>query len=252
MDAFHTARVAATVAAGNYETAAAAAINVAWQHHRAHLRVHLMPAGAMFQDQLVAGGLNPADYHDGSAGDPIPIVWYKAPTDYPSITLGDGTVVAYPGPAAIDGQAPLNVTAGNRLAVGSLVTKVAHNDSRATQKAINDRINASGVRVADAVHGTNVNPMTDAGRFDGDHITDLGFDGADHINNYWPLDATVNRRAFNGYNSTYYVHYLRAGGAIAKRAIGGLIGKVFRIKSFMARADGNVPNESNSATAGRN
>ncbi|MGE3960533.1 MAG: hypothetical protein AB7F65_02490 [Dehalococcoidia bacterium] len=228
-----------------------AAIDTAWLYHGAHLRLNLMPASMVFAERVPDAGLNPADYHTGSAADPIPIVWYKDPAHYPSIEQTDGTVVPFPGPVQIEVGFDLAVAAANQPGGGGFqLRKVMHNESRAGQAALNQRLNDAGIAVIDVGGRVALNPLSDAGGFDGDHVKDLGFDGADAADNYWPLDAGINRRAFNGYNAGYVVHYQRADGSVGKRSIGGLIGKYFRIKGYMGRGGGDVPAETGTAAAG--
>lgn len=227
------------------------AISTAWANHRAHLRLHLMPVGAVFQDQPVAAGLTVTDYHYGTQADPIPIIWYKRPQDYPDITTAAGTV-GFPGPVQISGALTLGVAAGNQPP-GFELQKVAHDSNRAGQQGINAAINAARPGIGAVARGTP-DPLS-AGNFDGDHVKDLGFDGADVTNNYWPLDATINRRAFNGYNSAYQVHYRVPGTAgapdtVRLRAVGGLIGRYFTVKGYLGAGDGPVPAESGTANAG--
>ena len=138
--------------------------------------------------------------------------------------------------------------------IPQLIQKVAHNSKRARQKALNGLINSTpNVAVIDSNGHQLDQPMGEAKNqgYDGDHVLDLGFGGRDVDNNYWPLDAGINRRGFNGYNNLYRVHY-RDGNTIKKKAIGGLVGKYFTVKGFMPNASNkNYPQESDSESAGK-
>lgn len=124
------------------------------------------------------------------------------------------------------------------------LNKVAHNETREGQKELNKLLNEHAL-----VRRKNKwveNPLSAKGGFDGDHIKDLGFGGKDNAQNYWPLAANINRRAFNGYNS----HYISQRNLVAK-AVGGLIGKYFKVKGYMDdSSDRAVPHESGGVHAG--
>lgn len=86
---------------------------------------------------------------------------------------------------------------------------------------------------------------------DGDHTKDLGFGGEDKDDNFWPLNSTINRRAFNGYNSRYVLHYQDTTAQRVKaRPIGGLIGKWFTVKKFIKTNEAAVPDEAGKKKAG--
>ena len=219
------------------------AIQRAWEEFGEFLPGHLIPASVVFQDRDFSGDTDTYTYHTGAADDPIPIMWYKAPGDYPTIHYG-GRDYAYDDAVDIAGTL-FGVRAANDPAETALfkLKKVAHNETRQGQKHFNDLFNDNGV----AVGGKAAPALGERGGFDGDHVKDLGFGGKDQADNYWPLAAGINRRAFNGYNSRYIVNYLDADLEGKSRAIGGLIGKYFVVKGF---CNGPVPAETGSAIAG--
>jgi hypothetical protein len=211
-----------------------------WDIGSDFLPTNLMPAGEIFRDKDFAGDLAQYIYHTGAENDPIPIVWYKAPTDYPKLRLGGKTVINFGVGFKLDTQ-NFNLAPSNRPKLDWKIQKVAHNETREGQRGLNDLLLFHDVEVEKG--GNFVMPaLGDRHQFDGDHVKDLGFGGLDNASNYWPLDSTINRRAFKGYNAHYIIHYKdSATGVHRSRAIGGLIGKWFIVKGFLAPADGPVP-----------
>ena len=220
------------------------AIQSAWERFGDFLPANLIPAAAVFRDRDFKGDLNKYTYHTGKENDPIWIVWYKSPNDYPPI-MYQGKQYEYTDNVEIGNQ-KFGVSDENNPAKANSfrLRKVAHNESRQGQKAFNTLFNDRKVNVG----GTQAPALGDKGGYDGDHVKDLGFGGKDEAKNYWPLSAEVNRRAFYGYNSRYIVNYIdperKKGHA---RAIGGLIGKYFIVKGYCDKA---VPDESGTAIAG--
>jgi hypothetical protein len=212
----------------------------------------------------------------------IPIVWYKAPSDYDPIApqqengarfnvarFGAFYIHQKPGPtggtkryranarakrifyASSNGAAGASdVGTAERFGVADAnrpnnaafyLKKTKHDSDRGNQRRYNDLFTNVGV------------PMGDASGLDGDHVLDLGFGGEDAANNYWPLTARINRRAFNGYNSEYKVHFIQEKGGqreLKMQAIGAMYGKWFKPKAFLASTDGSVPAESGTRNAG--
>lgn len=221
-----------------------------WHIGSDFLPTHLMPAGEAFRDRDFTGDRGAYIYHTGANDeDAIPIVWYKAPTDYPRLQLPDGRVVEFGDSFEASGK-KFGVAAENRPEIDRKLVKVMHHETREGQKSYNQALVDAGVRVQKG--DTFVEPpLGEHHRFDGDHVTDLGFGGADEESNYWPLDSRINRRAFNGYNTRYIVNYFDLhDGKYKSRPIGGLIGKYFGVKAFLAREAGPVPAESGTAEAG--
>lgn len=242
------ARRAHTIAKDYLIATAKQAIQDAWEEFGDVLPSRLLPRGAAFQDRTFTGN-NLVDYHTGEEGDPIPIMWYKSPKDYPTVFF-NGKQYNFNSKLTIQNTtfelADKNVptTGGNFK-----LQKLAHDSDRGFQKTYNQLFNDNKVQVGHVVN----NPLSEKGGYDGDHVKDLGFGGEDKANNYWPLHQNINRKAFNGYNSAYILNYLSKnqnnqleGKA---RAIGGLIGKFFTIKEFH-RDNSAIPPESNTAKAG--
>lgn len=217
------------------------AIQQAWEAFGDFLPAHLLPATAVFQDRDFVGDLNVYTYHRGDASDPIPIMWYKDPEEYPIIEYNKNKYHYYD--KVKIGGTDFGVSAANdpRFPNAFQLRKLAHNETREGQKIFNELFNSNSVKVGDKKA-----PALVEGKFDGDHVKDLGFGGRDQAENYWPLSAQINRRAFNGYNSRYIINYLD-GGVGKSKAIGGMIGKYFVVKGFYG---GPVPDESNSPQAG--
>ncbi len=218
-----------------------------WDIGSDFLPTHLMPAGEIFRDKAFTGDPNRYTYHTGANDDPIPILWYKRPEDYPSLLLSDGkTEVKFGEQFSVSGTI-FHLDAANRPKVGWLLQKVSHNESREGQQALNRLLIDNDVAVKKA--GNFVKPpLGDRHQFDGDHVRDLGFGGADRASNYWPLDSTINRRAFTGYNAHYMLNYRDpTKNSHHARAIGGLIGKWFIVKGFMNPNDPAAPDEGSAA-----
>jgi hypothetical protein len=223
----------------------------AWIDYSDFLKAHLAPSGAVFEKRQFMPDSKYTYFTGEDAAHAIPIVWYKAPTDYPQVRLktSHATVANFGAsltlnPKTVLGLAPTN----NPNQPAFRLKKSAHAESREGQKALNLEINQDA-QVLGSTGWIN-NPMSNVGGFDGDHVKDLGFGGEDRVDNYWPLPARINRRAFNGYNSGYIVHYFHPTDGYVKQAIGGMIGRYFRIKNYMAPTDGAVPDESGEPYAG--
>lgn len=184
-------------------------------------------------------------YHTGHQNDPIPIIWYKPENAYSPITPISAKsglpTLAFPGGGMINGlkfglapaNRPINWTKANPI------KKVSHESDRGNQKSYNTHLKNSGYRIGDDYN------------LDGDHVMDLGFNGQDELNNYWPLKSEVNRRAFHGYNESYVLNYyvIEHGQPVPKaKSIGGLLNRYFYVKGFMK--SGKVPAESGKAKAG--
>jgi hypothetical protein len=194
-------------------------------------------------------------YHEGTQADPIPVVWYKPAASYANINVNDHTggavnVVALQpfgvNPQVTDPQGNTHnfgVHVNNRAAVGTVWRNTPkHGKSRDNQQRFNQVFAAMGHNLA-----TN--------NEDGDHVRDLGFGGNDVENNYWPLNSVVNRYAFTGWRSSYYLNFKKEHDAVNNRwsimkaplNSGSLINKYIRIKGTQAAAH---PGENNSRTAG--
>jgi hypothetical protein len=235
----NSARINLTDATYQLTAACKKAIQLAWEAFGDFLPAHLLPATFVFQDRDFVGDLNVYTYHTGDAIDPIPIMWYKAPDEYPTIEYNKNTYNYYD--QVNIGGTKFGVTAANNPNSFLSLRKLAHNETREGQKRFNELFNNNSVKVGDKSA-----PALVEGKYDGDHVKDLGFGGRDQAENYWPLLAHINRRAFNGYNSRYIINYLD-GGVGKSKAIGGMIGKYFVVKGFFK---GPVPDESNKPEAG--
>ncbi|WP_394747657.1 eCIS core domain-containing protein [Spongiimicrobium salis] len=194
-------------------------------------------------------------YHKGTSDDPIPIIWYKPATKYHAVsayaseeqaTDNDRTTTDFPGPATIYNSGPKTHIKGSTVTIGRTgygtqlndrIKKVRHDSKREKQRELNEILNRSG------------HTMGKSSALDGDHIQDLGFDGKDNPNNFWPLDSTINRRGFTDYPG-YQVHVKSDDDHLFVRPIGALYGYYFVIKGFQEGDSATVPEESNTEKAG--
>jgi hypothetical protein len=228
----------------------AARIRELWGIGDEILPMTLMPSSEVFKNKKFSGNKKAYHYHTGSITDPIPITWYKAKQDYPELKepLMSGEETFAFGTSIWVNNLKIGVVEKNRPKIGWMIRKVAHQGVRTKQLEINVALRSAGFRVKK--NGKFVDlKLGDGDGFDGDHVKDLGFGGTDSADNYWPLSSRINRRAYEGYNAHYIVNY-RERNAFKARAIGGLIGKWFRVKAFLKAEDGPVPKESNTAPAG--
>lgn len=194
-------------------------------------------------------------YHEGTAADPIPIIWYKPRNQYPTLTVNAYNAagvqqnfnLAYPdGGTVFDGppggnrkQYTFGVHANNRVpgkvsANAYDLRNVKNVITRTRQQELNQII---------AGLGFNMNNR------DGDHVRDLGFEGTDTDDNFWPLPRDVNQRALI-WRRAYRFHFKEASGGgwrLRSATIDGLPGKYFRIKG---EENVNIPTESATAAAG--
>lgn len=247
--AYQKARETAKQAFRQYAQQQRDAINFAkdkilelWEIGKDFLPTNLMPVGEVFRDKSTFGGdTSQFSYHTGKPNDRIPITWYKAPGDYPRLKLSDNTIVKF-GDTFTAAGISFGLSTDNAPKVDWKLQKTAHNETREGQKSFNDALTNAGVKVEKG--GNFVTPpLGNTHQFDGDHVKDLGFGGQDIASNYWPLNSTINRRAFNGYNAGYVVHYLNEKGEHQSRAIGGLVGKHFVVKRFLSSNAAPVPND---------
>ena len=199
---------------------------------------------------LVAADDKKYRYHEGTVGDPIPIVWYKPRGEYKPIDVTDdgGTKKLNPfGQNAVKVGGidyTFGVSAGNDPnnfgKYGAPIKNTPkHGKSRDNQQAYNEIFKDMGHQPS--AHGE-----------DGDHVLDLGFGGKDRIDNYWPLDSDTNQLAFKGWRGRYYLHYkkqqLADGSWEIERAplnSGSLVGKYFYLKGNPQATD--VPEQNAAA-----
>lgn len=239
-----------TEAEAEVEREARAVIVNLWDRYANVLALYLMPGSVLTRELPVVGGLDPDDYFTGaSPTTAIPIIWYKPRAGYPNMKDRHGNTKTMTQGADIGG----GVTISSQWPITNL-RKVSHDGDRSQQTAFNQLINTTAnVAVIEGASGLSLpSPMGQGPLqgYDGDHVKDLGFNGNDARDNYWPLPAHINRRAFTGYNQNYRVHY-REGDEVKMKAIGGLIGKYFTIKGYMGTGGGSVPAESGTTNAGK-
>lgn len=188
-------------------------------------------------------------YYHGTAGSPIPIHWYKSYAKYHDITIvknafnqshvvhkwnhpGDLTqpetrvlkINGSPVNQGIEDRAGtvhhLGVAVHNRLGGGgpNVVRRFKNVTTRDNQKKLNQAL---------ADNGYNLSTRT----LDGDHVRDLGFEGTDTDNNFWPLERTMNQWGFTAFPHTA-VNFLLPDGSEHASAIAGLYGKYFTLLPF--------------------
>jgi hypothetical protein len=168
------------------------------------------------------GSHNGRQYHDGSAGDRIPITFYKRPQHYADIqsTTGGQAIAT----TDVDPYVPAGL--GLSPAVQFPAVNWPLDDmGRSLPRVMNVAVRKALVAHDFAVAGTEI-----------DHIHDMGFGGADTLANLWPLDAAVNQRPNSGaWRSRYRFHYWdRGDGEIKQASINspGMSGKHYVIKNF--------------------
>jgi hypothetical protein len=207
------------------------------------------------KDPLAGANYGGRRYHTGTQTDPIPIVWYKPVANYLPMTLDDydgagnllgaqARVLNYPNWPATPVNVPdgkgnvsqysLGVNATNQIGVGSTVRNNHPIVTRARQQELNWAVGQLGFVM---------------GNRDGDHVKDLGFEGQDHEDNFWPLDRTINQSCLL-WRRVYRVHFKELQGVnyvLKSRPIDGLQGKYFRIKAAAATPQ---PAESSQPDAG--
>ena len=242
-----------------------------WDKYAGALGPWLMPASILSRQEPFTGTYPLAQYRSGhDATHAIPLVWYKPAEAYPRVRFYDLAAHKWKVVDAFDDfsvttadgeQHDFGVAAENRpsafVKAGAYrLRKVAHSGDRGWQQFYNKVLVETGVKVETAP-GSNKFEDFAPSKADGDHVRDLGFGGTDTIENYWPLNPDVNRRAFMGYNGFYKLNLLEKSAptsgydtGVAMR-LGGLIGKYFYIKDFMpATGAGSVPAESGTTDAG--
>lgn len=194
-------------------------------------------------------------YHTGAIGDPIPITWYKPDGDYNDINVDDQSTGASvtlkpkgpnPSVTGADGKTydfGVDANAFPLTANQTWVNMPKHGKDRKVQQGLNQVL--AGMNYDLSAHGE-----------DGDHVKDLGFGGYDRIDNFWPLDSTINRYAFNGWRSTYNINFKKqkdgAGNwEIVKAPLnsGALIGKHFTIVAEEATANPAVNGTANAGSS---
>lgn len=188
-------------------------------------------------DGFMGDTAHPEKYHEGTSGDPIPVIWYKRKDDYQDIVIpGEGGGrYSYPNGPTVRGRKgkyTLQVDPKYQIPTAPSTTakfiNMKESNERTVQVDINYALNQVGANMAGK---------------DGDHVTDLGFGGVDKPNNYWPLLAKINRRPFLGWRGNYGINYKRSKGDLHTAPLTALGNKVFVIKGFMQPGDGNVPTE---------
>jgi len=219
----------------------------------------LLPTSAMNPPNNLVVPANARRYHEGTQADPIPIIWYKPLNQYPALNLpqaknnlgqvaaqniaypGNFNVVYYSGPENGNVLTPYNfmVAQNNRVAGKNLgnafdIRNTRGGNSRVNQQRFNKIITGMGHNMAGQ---------------DGDHVKDLGFQGLDQINNFWPLPSAVNQRALS-WRKSYRIYFKELDNGtwtLKSAAINGLPNKYFRIKG---EENVNVPAESATNNAG--
>jgi hypothetical protein len=192
-------------------------------------------------DAFMGDAKHPEHYHYGTDADPIPLVFYKRPEDYQDIGIPAdigatkaGTYKFPNGPTVRGrlGTHAVTVHSNYHFKVG---TKIVN--SKKWGDAPSTRFKQIDINYALKIAGHSM-----AGK-DGDHVRDLGFDGKDEADNYWPLKSEINRRPFLGWRAQYGINYKRADDTLSTEPLIALGGKTFVIKAFMSPGDANVPDE---------
>ncbi|GEM_PF-2330226 len=174
-------------------------------------------------------------YANGSAGTPIPVVFYKSEADYLPIEVPVNTAgvnpgaYAYPNGPTVTGRKgtyELKVADQYRFSEGTSLHNKKDSNTREKQVDINFALARAGVNMSG---------------LDGDHVRDLGFGGKDAPDNYWPLKAEINRRPFLGWRGSYGLNYISSDDTKKTASITGLVGKWLMINGFMPDNSEKVP-----------
>jgi phage-related protein len=190
--------------------------------------------GSMSPDEVVATQADLKGLHSGSMKDRIPITWYKQPGDYPQeiqIRLdqrkkGSKQTVGMSTPTTVtlkDGtQHQVGISPRNLVNVGHNLFRLS--TPRDTSVTYRYR---STLKKLGYAWGTR----------QADHVTDIGFSGADNNTNLWPLRRDVNQRAYDGkWYTNYKIEYIKRvkgkGTFVGKGTVRSLKGRHFKIIGF--------------------
>lgn len=169
-------------------------------------------------------------YHSGrNAADAIPAIWYKSVDDYDPIVTSTGSY-AYPnGPDVQGNRGSYSIKVQN-------VTEPKIGQVFLRKKTVNTRNVQADINVGLINAGVNMNGL------DGDHVQDLGFEGRDVENNYWPLNRSINQRPFHGWSGLYGINVLNPNtGEGETKVIDDLYGRYFKIVDVMDAKQDPVP-----------
>ncbi len=225
-----------------------------------------IPARAAAAGVVAVEGLRPgADPHDEAAAapaeepqtgrnrqEPIPMIWYKLPGDYPravilqgrqgdevfsftggvhTFELPDPDVLTRGGPGAADLRRKMS--GGSTVEFGvqtrhlPSTTQTPWQKNRSYRRALGGA-SQRAVRFLMITHGWDMKQRGE----DADHVQDLQFTGVDDLVNMWPLNETVNRSARRF--AEQIVRYKDSQGTIHERQLDAseLLYKWFRISGF--------------------
>lgn len=210
-----------------YEAQQLKNINALYANHGNYIDelYKLIPGRFRNEEEVVIQANHKKEIATGDAGDPIPIKWYKNPIDYKNIDL-QGHSFGYNQTFSLMDQGiayKFGVSNNNMIKPGDKIRKVNSSQNRVNQQYLNYVLKVNGYDLS-------------AKGKDGDHVKDLGFDGQDVNDNYWPLDSDKNRYAFFYYNPHYEVLY-KVGDKIMKAPIGRLIGKWFVVSEYLVQGE---------------
>ena len=189
---------------------------------------------------------NPGDMeklHTGEQSDPIPIFWYKAPADYPkSIKLGTETYDMHVNKN--QSKTPVLDKGGSAVQIGvneehfiqafkkpsdviqdKLLLRKSTPRNESVVRKYRETLVSYGYKFKNAAHNLE----------DVDHVKDLGFNGVDGYENFWPLDKDINRIAFEEqWYRQYKVAYIEDATTkkVDIKSLGHLKGKYFAVKGF--------------------
>lgn len=165
----------------------------------------------------------------GTQADPIPIRWYKSPSDYPLINgQGPTSGVTLPATPGRSSQS-LQVSAANFPQQGSILSR---------QTGRQDTVKSEVYSRLRDLRSQSVNPWTiSANPYAIDHVKDLQWQGTDSYNNLWPLDTTKN----SGANSSKYQRAtaMEGGSPVVKTVGSWGTGKYFWIAQIVSPTSGH-------------
>ena len=135
--------------------------------------------------------------HRGTEDDPIPILWYKPPSDYPSRIRTATTSFSRGSTRTLPLRDLRNNTLIEDIRIGFNTSNIVQVGDKVTKRTNASRsgVKQDRYRRVLAQHGYNMTARVE----DADHVLDLGFEGGDEYDNMWPLNSGINRQGFNSF-----------------------------------------------------
>jgi Domain of unknown function (DUF4157) len=176
-----------------------------------------------------------SNLHKGTESDPIPVRWYKGPSNYPT-----NLKLKLPKDSAPKNY-PRNSTEkikykGKSIRIGFNQDYLINKCDTIKRGSINKRSGTIQKNYREALKMVEYGWRGNKGKTqDADHVTDLGFGGYDTYENLWPLDSKLNRWAYSGdWYRSYKVEFKDETNPNKSKVkkLSELSGKYFRVVSF--------------------